>query len=204
MPKIPTDWVPGRHNAALMVMQLILLWQAGTRGLDYITPRSPSEVLDVGLGGFAFPLVVWGALFYGFTVLTLIGLAARVAPVVITGHCALGAFYAAAGVNALLKDQVQVGWWVPLGFALSLVGLAIVFRRVGSTLVSRLLVGVPLMLVGQLIITQGLGQDYRTGTGLLAATLLHLTLAGGTWLIWTRQHLRQQVEREHGFPLPEK
>lgn len=198
------DWVPGRQNAALLILQLIALYQAALRGRDYLTPRDGHMIQLQGLGmvDAAGSLQVWGWLFYVSAGLALVGLAGRWAPVVIVAHAALFAWYGGLGIGLLQEEGIHINLVVVLGMGLACLGTWVVFRRKAATAPIRLLVGVPAMLFGQELLSNGLGQDYRTGTGLVGAGLMHVTIAAGTWLLWKRQHLTAQVEREQGVVLP--
>lgn len=198
------DWVPGRQNMALLVLQLVALYQAALRGRDYLTPRPSGEIHLQGLGVVeaAGSLQVWGWLFYVSAAVALLGLAGRWAPVVIAAHAALFAWYGGIGIGLLQEEGVHLSPGVIVGLLVACLGTWVVFRRHASTAPIRLLVGVPAMLLGQELISSGLGQDYRTGTGLIGGGLMHLTIAAGTWLLWKRQHLTAQVELEQGVVLP--
>lgn len=200
----PSDWVPGRHNVALLVIQLVALYQAALRGRDYLTPRTGGEVEIQGLGivDNAAALSLWGWLFYVSAVIALIGLAGRWAPLVIGAHCALFAWYGGVGVGLLQAQGVEVNPSMITGGLCAIAGTWIVFRREATDAAVRLLVGVPGMLVGQELLSTGLVEDYRTGTGLMGAGIMHLTIAAGIWLLWKRQRLVEQVEREQGVVLP--
>lgn len=198
------DWIPGRHNVALLVIELIALYQAALRGADYLTPRSNGEINLQGLGVVeaAGSLHVWGWLFYVSAAAALVGLAGRWAPVVIIAHTSLFAWYSGIGIGLLQAEGIHITPSVIAGLVLAITGTWLVFRRHAASAPIRLLIGVPAMLVGQGLMSSGLGQDYRTGTGLLGAGALHLTIAAGTWLLWKRQRLTVQVEQEQGVVLP--
>lgn len=199
-----SDWFLPRNNLALLVVQLVSLYQAAMRGRDYLTERTGGEIALQGLGTVdaAGSMQVWGWLFYGSAALALIGLAGRWAPVVIAAHAALFAWYGGIGIGLLQEQGIALNLSVITGMLCAVAGTWLVFRRTPHSAPIRLLVGVPGMLVGQELMSAGLGTDYRTGTGLMAAGVMHLTIAAGTWLLWTRQQLAEQVEREQGVVLP--
>lgn len=198
------DWFLARNNIALLIVQLTALYQAALRGRDYLEPRSGGEIALQGLGTVdaAGSMQVWGWLFYGSAALALFGLAGRWAPVVIAAHAALFAWYGGIGIGLLQEQGIDLSITVIAGVLCAIAGTWLVFRRASHSASIRLLVGVPGMLVGQELMSSGLGADYRTGTGLMAAGIMHLTIAAGTWLLWTRQQLAEQVEREQGVVLP--
>lgn len=183
---------------ALLVAQLVLLYQAALRGSDYRADRTLDEVAGQGLSivDAASPLEVWGWLFYGSAVLALIGLALRSATIVVTAHALLFCWYGGIGIGVLQSEGIDISPPVVAGGVLAAAGTWLVFRQDADRALIRLLVGVPAMLLGQEMLASGLGVDYRTGTGLLGAAVLHLTIGAGTWLMATRQQLAAQVAKE--------
>jgi small-conductance mechanosensitive channel len=63
------DWHPATRAPVLLVVQLLLLWQVGLRGLDYVRAGS-APALDAGV---ASPLLGW--VLYAAAILVLAGLA---------------------------------------------------------------------------------------------------------------------------------
>jgi len=200
----PGDWHPGRTNVPFLIIQLAALYQAALRGRDYLTPRAGAVVDADGLGVVeqAAALTTWGWLFYGSAAVVLVGLAGRWSPLVIAGHAFLFAWYGGVAIGLLQAQGFDLSWRLLLGAILSGLGTWVILRRRAPGASVRLLLGVPGMLVGQELMASGLGSDYRTGTGLMAAAIIHLTLAAGTWLLTQRQRLTAQVEREVGVVLP--
>lgn len=184
--RVVGDWSPRASHPTLLAVQLVALWQAGLRGLDYA--GGVREGLDVFAGN---PLYGW--LLYGSTVLVLVGLAIRRGGPVILGHALLGSWYFGLGVDTLASTSTLLRPDVLLGLVVSGLGAYALLGR--SRLVYRFL-GVAGMLAGQAILVTGLGGDYRAGTGLVAAGLLHGTLAVGTFVLWQRQRLRRVVDDE--------
>jgi hypothetical protein len=181
------DWQPGRTHPVLLALQLVTLWQAGLRGLDY------AGGVEVGLdAGAAEPAYGW--LLYGSTVLVLLGLAIRRGGPVILGHALLGSWYAGLGVTALGGVPAVLDWRVLLGLAFGALGTAALLSSQFRT--PTRLAGAAAMLLGQAAIVLGLGADYRTGTGLVSAGVQHAVLAVGTFLLWQRDRLARQVDRE--------
>lgn len=181
------DWQPHRTHPVLLALQLVTLWQAGLRGLDYAG--------GVGTGldaGAAEPAYGW--LLYGSTILVLAGLAIRRGAPVILGHALLASWYAGLGVTALGGVAAVLDWRVVLGLAFGLLGTVGLLSERFRTPVR--LAGVAAMLAGQAALVVGLGGDYRVGTGLIAGGLQHAVLAVGTFLLWQRDRLRQVVDDE--------
>lgn len=177
------DWTPRSTHPFLLALQLVTLWQAGLRGLDYA--GGTVDGLDASAGDPAY-----GWLLYGSTVLVLLGLALRRAGPVILGHALLGSWYLGLGADTLAStSHLRLG--VLTGLAVSALGAYVLLT--GSRWPYRLL-GVAGMLAGQAILVDGLGGDYRVGTGLVAAGVLHGIFAVGTFVLWQRQRLRRSVE----------
>lgn len=181
------DWTPRATHPFLLAMQLVALWQAGLRGLDYAGGTSAG--LDASAGD-----PVYGWLLYGSTILVLAGLAIRRGGPVILGHALLGSWYLGLGVDTLTTTSTLVDPGTAAGLLFGGFG-AVALLTERARLPVRLL-GVAAMLLGQVLLVAGLGGDYRAGTGLVAGGLLHGTLAVGTFVLWQRQRLRRVVVDE--------
>jgi hypothetical protein len=181
------DWQPRQTSPVLLSLQLVTLWQAALRGLDYAG--------GVGTGldaGAAEPAYGW--LLYGSTILVLLGLAIRRGVPVILGHALLASWYAGLGVTALGGIGAVLDWRVGVGLALGGIGVAALLTERHRTPIR--LAGVAAMLLGQAALVAGLGTDYRTGTGLVSGGVQHAILAVGTLVLWQRDRLRRVVDRE--------
>lgn len=187
MRRLRGDWQPHRTHPVLLAVQLVLLWQAGLRGLDYVGG------VDAGLdAGAAEPAYGW--LLYGSTVLVLFGLAIRRGAPVILGHALLASWYTGLGVTVLGGIGAALDPLVFGGLAFGAAGIAALLSERSRTPVR--LVGVAAMLLGQAAIVVGMDGDYRTGTGLVSAGVQHAVLAVGTFTLWQRDRLRRVVDRE--------
>jgi hypothetical protein len=181
------DWHPGQTAPILLVLQLILLWQVGLRGLDYVRAGT-LPALDAGV---ASPLLGW--FLYAAAVLVLTGLAARRAAPVILGEALVGAWYLGLGSATLHGLDSLVGQFLAAGsVATSIAGVMLLLGRRGG-LPARLS-GVALMLGGQALLVEQLGVDYRTSTGLIASGLVHGALAVGTFVLWQRDRLNRYLD----------
>jgi hypothetical protein len=181
------DWHPGQTAPVLLVLQLVLLWQVGLRGLDYVRAGT-TPALDAGV---ASPLLGW--LLYAAAVLVLTGLAARRAAPVILGEALVGAWYVGLGWATLhgldtLPEQAGAAAAVTVSGA----GVTLLLGHRGG-LIARL-AGVALMLGGQALLVEQLGVDYRTSTGLIASGLVHGAVAVGTFVLWQRDRLRRYLD----------
>ncbi len=181
------DWQPRRTHPVLLALQLVTLWQAGLRGLDY------AGGVGAGLDARAAD-PVYGWLLYGSTIVVLAGLAIRRGAPVILGHALLASWYAGLGVAVLGGLAAVVDPLVLGGLAFGAAGVAALLSDQFRTPVR--LAGAGAMLLGQAAVVVGLGGDYRTGTALLAGGLQHTVLAVGTFVLWQRDRLRRVVEHE--------
>ncbi len=187
MIRLRGDWQPRRTHPILLAVQLVTLWQAGLRGLDY------AGGVAAGLDARAAD-PVYGWLLYGSTVLVLLGLAIRRGAPVILGHALLASWYAGLGVATLGGIGAVADWRVLLGLAFGGLGVAALLTDQFRTPVR--LAGAGAMLLGQAAIVVGLGADYRTGTALLSGGLQHTVIAVGTFVLWQRDRLRRLVDHE--------
>jgi hypothetical protein len=181
------DWHPGQTAPVLLVLQLVLLWQVGLRGLDYVRAGT-APALDAAV---ASPLLGW--LLYAAAVLVLIGLAARRAAPVILGEALVGAWYVGLGSETLHGLDAPIEQLAAAGaVATSAAGVVLLLGRRGGLLTR--LAGVALMLGGQALLVEQLGVDYRTSTGLIASGFVHGALAVGTFVLWQRDRLRRYLD----------
>lgn len=194
-PRAATEWRPGAHNLALMLVQLILLGVAAARGLDYLQPRPPGFV-EPGLSAIerAMPLSLWGAGLFLAGTLGLIGIAAHRAGPLILAHGMCCAAYGGLGIGILMDRGVDVDGRGVLGILLIGAGLAVIYRAPLAWV--RILVGVPLTVAAQWLLAIDLGPGYRTGTGLAGSALIHFVLAAGTVVLWNRQRAKAVVAAE--------
>lgn len=181
------DWHPRAVAPVLLVLQLVLLWQVGLRGLDYVRAGT-RPALDAGV---ASPLLGW--FLYGAAVLVLIGLAARRAAPVILGEALIGAWYLGLGWASFgtLGQHLDFGY-AALAVAGSGFGAWLLIRDAGGLLTR--FAGVVVMLAGQALLVDALGVDYRTSTGLVASGLTHGAIAVGTFVLWQRDRLRRYLD----------
>lgn len=189
------DWRPGTHNRALLWVQLILSLVAVLRGLDYTRPRPPGSPLTPALAAAetAIPAPWGGAIMAASAVLVLVGLAARSAPAIVVAHLSIGAGYFWLGVGLLVERGVDIDFRGL--FALAGMGLGLWLLLAPEQTVLRF-VGVGLLVAGQLLLSDDLGLDYRTGVGLLGAAAVHGVLAFGTFVLWTAQRVRPVVRAQ--------
>jgi hypothetical protein len=178
------DW----HTVApvLLVLQLVLLWQVGLRGLDYVRAGT-RPALDAGV---ASPLLGW--FLYAAAVLVLTGLATRRAAPVILGEALIGAWYLGLGWSTLDTLNLTPG---PAGLAALTASAAGVWLLLSTRIgLAGRLAGAAVMLAGQALLVHTLGADYRTSTGLIASGLVHGALAVGTFILWQRDRLSRYLD----------
>lgn len=181
------DWHPRAVAPVLLVLQLVLLWQVGLRGLDYVR-AGHRPALDAGV---ASPLLGW--FLYGAAVLVLLGLAARRAAPVILGEALIGAWYLGLGWASFgtLGRHLDFAY-AALAVTGSGLGVWLLIRNAGGLLLR--FAGVAVMLAGQALLVDALGVDYRTSTGLVASGLTHGAIAVGTFVLWQRDRLRRYLD----------
>lgn len=210
------DWRPAAHSISLLVIQLVNLWQAWLRGRDYLrTGQGEGSALQAIETSVPGGITTWGWLLLASVALCILGLAGRWVGPVIIGHALLWALYTGLGVSVLGSVGVAVDIDTIAGAFLSVVGAWVMFRPDPDALARpdnssvwwapwrrvpafttgvRVLIGVPAMLLGQEYLVRGLADEFRSGTGLIAASLVHLTLALGTFVLWNRQRLAAVAE----------
>jgi hypothetical protein len=180
------DWTPAASAPVLLTLQLVLLWQVGLRGLDYVR-SGPHPALDASV---ADPVLGW--LLYAAAIVVLVGLAVRRAAPVIIGEALIGAWYVGLGWTTLDDLGIRPGLAAVPALAGSLAGVWLLLTpRRG---IPARLAGVAAMLGGQVLLVGALGVDYRTSTGLLASGLVHGALAVGTFVLWQRERLSRYLD----------
>jgi hypothetical protein len=186
------DWKPGAVSPALLTVQLVATFQAALRGLDYWRGTGPTPPA-LALVESAAPPTVWAALLMGGSALVLVGLAGRWASTLIVAHLLLAAVYIGVGAPVLAASSVG-----PLTLGLSVVAAAAAgtwgLLRHPSGVVRA--AAVPVMLSALIGASTALGSDYRTGTGLVGAGLIHAALAAGVALGTVRRRAAEAVELE--------
>lgn len=188
------DWHPGGDRPALTVIQLAATFQAALRALDYWRPGGPA-VPALALVESAAPPQVWAGLMGGSAVLVLIGLALRRPAVLILAHLMLAAVYIGVGAPVLATSAVGPLSVAALALGAGALGTwALLHGWVRDTW-TRLL-AVTLMAGCAVLLAQTLGTDYRTGTGLVGAGVIHAALAFGVWVGTIRARLTPVAEEE--------
>jgi hypothetical protein len=197
-------WRPGTSNPVLLIAEVIILWTAAQRGMDYVNLpagqlREPAGTAalrgieaDVSLTylGLAF-LIPAGVAFFG--------LATGWAKPLSLGHLFCGASYLILGITFLRDSPVDSLPLAILGCAL-LVAAAVLLvaniRRLPDIL--ALPCGVLAMIVGGWLAARGFGYGYRTGNGFLGGAALHFVFGFGTQIL-ARRDARLRREEEEDF-----
>jgi hypothetical protein len=196
-------WRPGVTNPVLLIAQVIVLWTAAQRGMDYVNlpasqlsePAGTAALrgieADVSLNalGLAF-LIPAGVAFFG--------LATGWAKPLSLGHLFCGASYLVLGITFLRDSPVDSLAMAVLG-CLLLVGAAVLMvaniRRLPDII--ALPCGVLAMIVGGWLATRGFGYGYRTGNGFLGGAALHFVFGFGTQILARRDaRLRREEEED--------
>ncbi len=184
-------WVPHRTNWLVLTVQLLLTVQAASRGMDYVQ-RRPSEgegAIPAALSVVeaAAPLPLWGAGLLLAAGLVFAGLFGGWTAPIITGHGLLAALYGAFSYGLGNQTRLESGPAVLLGVALMLPAAALGVSRWQRRAWLRFTAAIGLLVVGGWITADGLGYDFRTGTGLLVAGLCHTAFAVGVAFIAYRR-----------------
>lgn len=176
------EWHPAAHGAALGVVQLVAAAQAGLRGLDYLQNRdaigassSPAvrAVEEIG------DLRIWGALFLFGAMVQIVSLSGGWIIGIFTGHAILFGVYMVLGF-ILLGGIPQFDLWVSMfGAALLFAGLYLALVRWEKRGMLRFALSIVFVVAGGWIATCGLGVDFRSATGVLAAGLVQIALMMG-------------------------
>ncbi len=181
-------WVPHRTNWLVLAVQLFVTGQAASRGMDFVQPRPPgSTTAALSVVEAAAPLALWGWLLLASTGFVFAGLfGGWVLPIVI-GHGGLAALYGAFAYGLLDQTPIESGPLALLGVALMLPGVYLGVSRWQRWRWLRFVLAMPLLVIGGWITADGLGYDFRSGTGLLVAACCHTSFAIGVAFIAYRR-----------------
>jgi hypothetical protein len=174
------DWIPGTHNLALAVIQILSVGQAGLRGVDYIqsrahTPSSPSvrSVEQIS----ALPL--WGALFLASAAVLIVAIAGGWIVGIFVGHAMLASTYIVLGcalfAGVVNRDVLSAF----LGSAVLCGGLWLAVERWQGHDCLRFALALSCVFGGGWWASTGLGLDFRSATGVITAGLLQVALLVG-------------------------
>jgi hypothetical protein len=192
-------WKPGGVNVVLLIAQVVVLWTAAQRGMDYVTlPDRPGPIppelrgieVDIPLNwlGYGF-LLPAGAAF--------VGLATGWARLLSLGHLFVGASYLVLGIT-FLRDSPVDHWLTASSGCLLLVLAAFLLttdsRRIPDVI--AIVAGIAAMVAGGFLASDGLGYGYRTGNGFLGAAALHFTFGFGTQVLARREERLRREEEE--------
>lgn len=198
------NWRPGRYNAVLLIAQVIILWTAAQRGMDYLTMpdrlvRGAAE-MPMPLRGIEadIPLEVLGLAFLVPAGVGFVSLAMGWAKPLSLGHLFIGASYLVLGITFLRDSPLENGPMAFGGCALLMVAAALMVadsRQVPDLV--AVVGGVAAMVVGGWLAAKGLGNGYRTGNGFLGGAALHFVMGFGTQLMARRdERLRREEEED--------
>jgi hypothetical protein len=198
-------WKPGSYNAVLLMAQIVVLWTAAQRGLDYVTapgrgsgpgPRPSPALIGIEQD---IPLEVLGLAFLIPAGVAFFGLATGWAKPLSLGHLFVGAAYLILGIT-FLRDSPVDSWPLAAAGCALLVAAAVLLvanlRNVPDII--ALPFGVLAMIAGGWLASRGLGYGYRTGNGFLGGAALHFTFGFGTQIL-ARRESRLRREEEEDF-----
>jgi hypothetical protein len=196
------NWRPGSANVVLLIAQVVVLWTAAQRGMDYVNlpnafaANAPPELRGIEAD---IPLDVLGYAFLIPAGVGFVGLAVGWVKAISLGHLFVSATYLILGITFLRDSPVDHWGMAASGCALLLLAaflLATDSRRIPD--VVAIVVGVTAMIVGGFLAADGLGYGYRTGNGFLAAAVLHFVFGFGTQVM-ARRETRLRREEEEDF-----
>ncbi|HEX8321683.1 hypothetical protein [Longimicrobium sp.] len=199
------NWRPGSTNTILLIAQVVTLWTAAQRGMDYLTlPVGAASSAELGgseaLRGIEadISLKMLGLSFLAPAGLAFISLAMGWVRGLSVGHLLVGVSYLVLGITFLRDSPVDDWLTAGAGSALLLVAAGLLVtdsRRVPDIL--ALLGGALAMGIGGWLAAHGLGSGYRTGNGFLGAAVLHLVFGFGTQILARRdERLRREEEED--------
>jgi hypothetical protein len=199
------NWRPGGYNVVLLVAQVVLLWTAAQRGMDYLTLPDPVAGRPVEAGVPAplrgieadIPVEALGLAFLIPAGVAFVGLATGWAKLLSLGHLFVGASYLILGITFLRDSPVDDWLTATLGCSLLLVAAFLLVtdsRQIPDVLAIGL--GVTAMIAGGWLAAQGLGYGYRTGNGFLGAAVLHFVMGFGTQIMARREERLRREEEE--------
>lgn len=196
------NWRPGAANVVLLMIQIVVLWTAAQRGLDYFNlPDQHGNGVEINqtLRGIEadVPLRILGLAFLLPAGVAFVGLAMGWMRALSLGHLFVGAAYLILGITFLREAPIENWWLAASGCALLL--LAAMLLATDSRVVpdlAALVVGVGAMVAGGWLASHGLGYGYRTGNGFLGGAALHFILGFGTQVLARRAVLLKREEEE--------
>jgi hypothetical protein len=198
------NWRPGQYNAVLLIAQVVVLWTAAQRGMDYLTlperaAARPEGSVPAALRGIEadIPVELLGMAFLIPAGVAFVGLALGWAKLLSLGHLFVGASYLVLGIT-FLRDSPVDDWLTAMsGCALLMLAaflLATDSRQIPD--VVAVSVGVVAMIAGGWLAATGLGYGYRTGNGFLGAAVLHSVMGFGTQIMARREERLRREEEE--------
>lgn len=199
-------WRPGAQNVVLLIAQVVIIWTAAQRGMDYVNTPGVS---DLGVAG---PTVLpqhgietsaeMDRLGYSFLLpagVAFVSLAMGWAKPLSLSHLFIGASYLVLGITFLREAPVD-DWLTASGGSVLLTAAALLLvgdsRRIPDIL--AIVLGAAALAVGGWLAADGLGYGYRTGNGFLGASVLHFIFGFGTQVL-ARREARLRREEEEDF-----
>ncbi len=177
-------WTPFRTNWLVLAVQLLLTGQAASRGMDFVQPRPPGSITDtLSVVEAAAPLALWGSGLLAAAGLVFVGLFGGWTTCIIVGHGLLAALYGAFSYGLIDQTPTDSRWKALGGLILLLAGVHLGVSRWDHWRWLRFLLAMLLLLVGGWIAAEGMGYDFRSGTGLLVAGASHTAFAIGVAFI---------------------
>jgi hypothetical protein len=202
--KLRGPWKPGGYNLILLIAQVVAIWSAAQRGMDYANlpddaPRTAEPGTSPALIGIEadVPLEWLGMSFLLPAGVAFVGLALGWVKMLSFGHLFMGASYLVLGVTFLREAPVENGLTAAVGSGLVVLSALLLvgdFRRVPDIL--AITGGIACLIVGGWLALRGLGYGYRTGNGFLAWAVLHFVFGFGTQVLARREERLKREEEE--------
>lgn len=200
-------WRPGTHNIVLLISQIVVIWTAAQRGMDYVQSSgrlSATQSVDgthivSTLSGIEsdVPLSVLGLSLLIPAGFAFFGLATGWAKPLSLGHLFIGSSYLVLGITFLKDSPIDNYVTAGLGSTLLLASawlLVTGVRRVPDII--SMAIGVLALTIGGWLAAKGLGYGYRTGNGFIGASVLHFIFGFGTQILARRDAILRREEEE--------
>jgi hypothetical protein len=197
-------WRPGSYNVIMLIAQVVVLWTAAQRGMDYFNLPDAAHGLNTETAAATLrgieadiPLRVLGLSFLIPAGVAFFGLATGWAKPLSLGHLFCGASYLVLGVT-FLRDSPVVSWPLAIGGCslLLLAAMLLVTEFKYLPDIAAFILGAGAMALGGWLASHGLGYGYRTGNGFLGGAALHFAFGFGTQVLARREEILKREEEE--------
>lgn len=199
------SWQPGAHNVVLLISQVVIIWTAAQRGLDYLTSTpqaaagSVSNQVYSGIEASGASLTLLGWAFLAPALVAFIALSTGWSQPLATGHMVIATSYLVLAISFLRAVPVTEPGMALLGIAMFLVGLYLLMADLPWLPdIIALALGIAIFIIGGKFAGEALGSGYRTGNGFLGAAILHYVFGFGTRVL-ARRDVRLRREEDEDY-----